>query len=61
MCLALHEEFGWGHERLLRLIGTINALAEEHETDEVYWTHVDRVMDQLGMAFAKEDYDIVDR
>ena len=61
MCLALHEEFGFGHDRCLRLIGRINELANEHETDEVYWTHVDRVMDQMGMAFAKEDYDIVDR
>ena len=61
MCLALHEEFGFGHDRCLRLIGRINELANEHETDEVYWTHVDRVMDQMGMAFAKEDYEIVDR
>lgn len=61
MCLALREEFGFGRERCLRLIGRINQLAEEHETDEVYWSHVDKVMEQMGVTFIREDYDVVDR
>lgn len=61
MCLALHEEFGFGHDRCLRLMGRITELAKEHETDEVYWTRVDRVMDRLRLDFAKEDYELVDR
>lgn len=61
MCLALHEEFGFGRDRCLRLMGSISKLANEHETDEVYWTHVDRVMEQIGLDFIKEDYDVVDR
>lgn len=61
MCLSLHEEFGFGKERCTRLIQRINALAEEHEHDEVYWHHVDSVMKDIGVDFAKENYDEVDR
>lgn len=61
MCLALHEEFGFGKDRCARLVGRINALAEEHETDEVYWHHVDTVMKQIGLCFKEEDYEEVDR
>lgn len=61
MCLSLHEEFGFGKDRCTRLIGRINALAEEHEHDEVYWNHVDSVMQDIGVDLAKENYDEVDR
>ena len=61
MCLSLHEEFGFGRDRCNRLIQRINDLAAEHETDEVYWTHVDRVMEEIGVEFIAENYDEVDR
>ena len=61
MCLSLHEEFGFGKDRCNRLIKRINELAAEHETDEVYWAHVDRVMSEIGVEFATENYDEVDR
>lgn len=61
MCLSLHEEFGFGKDRCTRLIQRINALAEEHEHDEVYWHHVDSVMQDIGVDLAKENYDEVDR
>ena len=61
MCLSFHEEFGFGRERCSRIIKRINALAEEHEEDEVYWAHVDLVMKQMGIPFDAENYDEVDR
>lgn len=61
MCLSLHEEFGFGKDRCTRLIGRINALAAEHERDEVYWQHVDSVMRGLGVDFIAENYEEVDR
>lgn len=61
MCLSLHEEFGFGKDRCTRLIGRINSIAAEHEHDEVYWNHVDSVMQDIGVDFAKENYDEVDR
>lgn len=61
MCLSLHEEFGFGKDRCTRLIGRINALAAEHEHDEVYWTHVDAVMRDIGVGLAEENYEEMDR
>lgn len=61
LCLALHEEFGFGQQRLRRVIDRIDVLAKEHEEDEVYWAHVDRVVDRLGLNFNPEDYEQVDR
>lgn len=61
LCLSLHEEFGFGQKRLCRVIDRINSLAQEHEEDEVYWAHVDRVVERLGLNFIQEDYEQVDR
>ena len=55
MCVSLNEDFGFGKERLIRLIKRISTVAAEHEHDEVYWTHVDRRIEQLGLEFSKED------
>lgn len=61
LCLSLHEEFGFGKDRCTRLIQRINALAKEHEQDEVYWTHVDSVMQDIGVEFEPENYAEMDR
>ena len=55
MCVSLNEDFGFGKIRLMRLISRISRVAAEHATDEVYWTHVDRRIEQLGLEFSKED------
>lgn len=60
LCVALHEEFGFGAIRCGRLVARVNALAEERKTDPVYWAHVDRVMAQMGLKFENEDYNAVD-
>ena len=61
LCLSLHEEFGFGKDRCTRLIQRINARAEEHKQDEVYWTHVDSVMQDIGVEFEPENYAEMDR
>ena len=61
LCLSLHEEFGFGKDRCTRLIQRINALAKEHEQDEVYWTHVDSVIQDIGVEFEPENYAEMDR
>ena len=61
LCLSLHEEFGFGKERCTRLIQRINDLAKEHEQDEVYWNHVDSVMQDIGVEFEPENYAEMDR
>ena len=55
MCVSLNEDFGFGKVRLMRLISRISRVAAEHANDEIYWTHVDRRIEQLGLEFSKED------
>lgn len=55
MCVSLNDDFGFGKERLMRLIERISEVSAEHANDEVYWTHIDRRIEQLGLAFSKED------
>ena len=61
MCLSLNEECGYGKKRLGYLLARISENAALHERDEVFWTHVDQRMKQIGMEFAPEDYDEIDR
>lgn len=60
LCLALHEEFGFGALRLGRLVQRVNHLGDVAAKDEVFWAHVDRVMHQIGMTFEDENYEEVD-
>lgn len=61
-CSTLNESEGYGKIKLGRVLDRIIKIADEHMNDEVYWYHVDkRVIDQLGIPFEREDYDIVDR
>ena len=61
LCVSLHEEYGFGKARCMRIIDRINQTAAAHEDDEVFWHHVDTLMSQLGIAFEREDYEKVDR
>ena len=61
MCVSLNEKFGFGAGRCSRLIADISELAEKHAKDEVFWTHVDQVMQQMGMKFVPENYEEMDR
>ena len=55
LCVSLHESYGFGRGRLEHVLRTISSLSAEHERDEVYWAHIDRVViDGLGMEFARE-------
>ena len=54
-CLVLNDLYGFGRERLGRTLAGVSDLSAEHEKDEVFWTHVDRVViDQMGMQFDRE-------
>lgn len=60
-CVALNKEYGFGKQRLHHLIGMVQELANERPNDEVFWSHVDRkVIDEIGMDFSREDYDLLD-
>ena len=60
-CVMLNQEFGFGKERLCRLIQSVEDISAQREQDEVFWAHVDRVVnEQIGMDFPPEDYDKMD-
>ena len=61
VCASLNEQFGFGAERCSRLIKEVSDLAEKHPKDEVFWAHVDQVMEQMGMEFIPENYEEMDR
>ena len=59
-CVALNEEFGFGKDRLLRLIQKYGDLSAERKDDEVFWSHVDRYLERIGLDFPKENYETMD-
>lgn len=59
-CVALNQAFGFGKDRLTRLIAMVEELAQEREQDEVFWVHIDRYCKHLGLEFPDEDYERMD-
>jgi hypothetical protein len=59
-CISLHQEFGFGKDRLNRLIAKVEEISGEREQDEVFWAHVDKYCKVLGLNFPDEDYERMD-
>lgn len=60
MCVALHEQYGFGSLRLSRVLEKIERLSDIRDKDEVFWYHVDRELKAIGLNFEPEDYEKVD-
>ena len=60
MCVSLNDDFGFGPVRLSRLINRISKLSVEHITDEVFWNHIDKRLEQMGIPFQPEDYELME-
>jgi hypothetical protein len=56
----LHQTFGFGKDRIAKTLEAINGLSAERDKDEVFWTHIDRTLEQLGLNFNPEDYEEMD-
>lgn len=62
MCISLNDDFGFGKQRLEKVIRKINDLSLAHENDEAFWSHVDvATIDQIGIEFERENYNEMDR
>lgn len=59
-CVALHQEFGFGKDRLNRTIAKVEEIGGEREQDEVFWAHIDKYITSLGLDFPEEDYERMD-
>lgn len=61
-CVVLNREFGLGHDRLAKFLGSISKMSGEKEQDEIYWKHVDDiVIKELKLSFDKENYKGLDK
>ena len=60
ICVALNEHFGFGKDRLLKLVQAYGDLSAERKDDEVFWSHIDRYLERIGLDFPKEDYEVMD-
>lgn len=58
-CLALNKQYGFGKDRLATVLQMVNDLSVEKETDEVFWSHVDERMQQIGIPFLPENYELM--
>lgn len=54
-CIALNNLYGFGRDRLADFLSELTSLAGLAETDEEFWTHIDRRIHQLGLEFLEED------
>ena len=57
VCVSLNEEFGFGAERLSRLVKSVNKTTDEWHDNPCFWTMIDRRLEQIGIPFEKENYD----
>jgi hypothetical protein len=55
--VSLNEEFGFGAERLSRLVKSVNKTTDEWHDNPCFWTMIDRRLEQIGIPFEKENYD----
>jgi hypothetical protein len=61
VCIALNEAEGFGIQRIARFMDAVTKISDEHMTDIVFWTHVDRMLKQMGVPFIPEDYEELER
>ena len=62
LCIVLHNDFGFGVDRLDRVMDGISKLSDEEKCDPVFWEHADKLLiDQMKIKFDREDYKQVDK
>lgn len=60
-CVALHQTFGFGKDRLAKVLSEIDKLSKQRDDDEIFWNHIDRLLEQIGFNFQPENYEEMDR
>lgn len=60
-CVALHQTYGFGKDRIAKALQKMDELSKELDKDEVFWNHVDRLLEQIGLTFQPENYEEMDR
>lgn len=53
----LRNSYGFGFERLNRVMSGVQELTAKANEDEIFWEHIDReLIDRVGLAFEERDY-----
>ena len=61
-CVSLNKKYGFGKIRISKVLQEVEELSLESKKDEAFWTHTDKVViDQIGIDFEKENYEVIDR
>ena len=42
--INLNRNFGFGQQRLIKILDTVTEMFREHMHDELYWYHVDKIL-----------------
>lgn len=58
MLMTLHEQEGFGKKRITEFYNVFDSAVDDMHKDPAYWDKVDRLLiDEYGLAFAREDYE----
>ena len=59
--VILHQHFGFGTNRIKKIMEKVSDLSLERKQDEVFWSHIDILLiDYLKLPLDREDYDKMD-
>lgn len=57
ICYTLHNDFGFGVGRLVRLINAANDTMGKMQSNDTIWDSIDHELQYLGLEFEDENYD----
>ena len=59
--VMLHQNYGFGKDRLTKLWRAIIDFTDIMDDDPVRWYHIDReLIDEIGLDVSREDYEVMD-
>ncbi len=63
IAIHLNKKYGFGKQRITALFDACGVeTLEDQKQDEVFWKHIDDiVINQLGITFERENYDVMDK
>ena len=55
--VALHQKYGFGRNRLIKLMDELTDLSKLRDIDDVFWKHLDDIIiNEIKLDFEREDY-----
>lgn len=55
--VALHQKYGFGRNRLLKLMEELSDISKLRDIDDVFWKHLDDIIiNEIKLDFEREDY-----